>query len=93
MLLMCQNTTMWVYGAWIKIDYVYVQQHIAALEKCHNPLLVRDKLLGAPTSVKPVYCLLSYPIGVVSTLTNKWWTLEWRRSTHLNKLFIMATET
>ena len=43
-----------VYGAWIKIYNVLCPKHIAALEKCHNPLLVRDKPLGAPVSVKHV---------------------------------------
>ena len=33
MLLMDQNTTMRVYGAWIKTYYFYVQKHTAALEK------------------------------------------------------------
>ena len=32
-----------------------VQKHIAALEKCHNPPLVRDKPLGVRASVKLVY--------------------------------------
>ena len=57
MLLMCQNTTMQVYEAWIKTYYVYVQKHIVALENCHNPPLVRDKPLGVPASVKLVYSL------------------------------------
>ena len=35
----------------------YVQKHIAALVMCYNPALVRDKPLGAPTSVKLVYWL------------------------------------
>ena len=43
MLLMCQNTTMRVYGAWIKLLMFYVQKHIAALAMCHNPTLVRNK--------------------------------------------------
>ena len=33
----------------------YVQKHIAALEMYHNPGQVRDKPLGASTSVKLVY--------------------------------------
>ena len=33
----------------------YLQNHIAALAMCYNPALVRDKPLGAPASVKPVY--------------------------------------
>ena len=33
----------------------YVQKHIAPLAMCHNPALVRDKLLGVPESVKMVY--------------------------------------
>ena len=34
----------------------YVQKHIAALVTCYNPALVRNKQLGAPASVKLVYC-------------------------------------
>ena len=33
----------------------YVQKHIAALGRCYNPELVRDKPLGVPASVKLVY--------------------------------------
>ena len=35
----------------------YAQNHIAplAIRMCHNPAPVRDKPLGAPASVKPVY--------------------------------------
>ena len=55
MLLMCQNTTMQVYGAWIKTYYVLCPKHLAALARCHNPALVRDKPLGVPASVKLVY--------------------------------------
>ena len=44
--------------AWIKTYYVLctVQKHEAALAMYHNPPLVRDKPLGASTSVKLVYC-------------------------------------
>ena len=59
MLLMCQNTTMQVYGAMVhglKLIVFYVQKHITVLARCPNPALVRDKPLGAPVSVKLVYC-------------------------------------
>ena len=56
MLLMCQNTTIRVYGAWVKIYYVLCPKtYIAASAKYHNPPLVRDKPLGMPASVKLVY--------------------------------------
>ena len=57
MLRMCQNTTMWIYGAWIKNITFYVQKHTAVLALCYNPALVRDKLLGVPASVELVYYL------------------------------------
>ena len=38
-----------------KVITFYVQKHIAALEMCHNQLLVRDKPLGSPASMKLVY--------------------------------------
>ena len=48
MLLMCQNTTMWVYGARIKRCCVLCSKHIAVwvYESCHNFPLVRDKPPG-----------------------------------------------
>ena len=42
-------------GHGFKFITLYDQKHIAALEKCHNPPLVHDKPLGAPSSVKLVY--------------------------------------
>ena len=54
-LLMCQNITMWVYGAWIKYVSSYVKKHIVHLAMCYNPPIVRDKPLGAPAFVKLVY--------------------------------------
>ena len=40
---------------WKRITF-YVQKRIATLERCHNQLLVPDKPLGVPTSVKqPAY--------------------------------------
>ena len=50
-LLICQNTTMRVYGAWIK-------RHCVLCSKTYNTScisLVCDKPLGAPPSVKQVY--------------------------------------
>ena len=38
--------------------YVYVQKHKAAFAMCYNQGLVCDKPLGAPISVKLVYCRL-----------------------------------
>ena len=39
----------------LKHTKFYVQKHIALLARCHNPPLIRDKPLGALTSVKRVY--------------------------------------
>ena len=33
----------------------YVQKRVVAMGMCYNPVLVRDKPLGSPTSVKRVY--------------------------------------
>ena len=52
---MCQNTTIRVYGAWIKIYYVLCSKHMPALAMCYNPPLVRDKPPGAPAFVKIIY--------------------------------------
>ena len=54
-LLMCQNTTMRVYGSCIKHITFYVQNHMSALAMCYNPGLVRDKPLGVPAYVKLLY--------------------------------------
>ena len=43
-------------GHALKLITFYVQKHIVALGMCHKPPLVRDKPLGAPASVKLVYC-------------------------------------
>ena len=47
-------------GQGLRLIAFYVQKHIAALAaslpKCHNPLLVRNKPLGVPASVKQVSC-------------------------------------
>ena len=56
MLLMCQNTTMWVMDHGLKHITLYVQKHIAAFAMCYNPGIVHNKPLGAPPSVKLVYC-------------------------------------
>ena len=53
-------TTMLVYGAWTKLIMFYVQKYVTVLEMCHNQPLVRDKPLGAPASVKLVYCICSH---------------------------------
>ena len=37
------------------------QKHIAALVLCYNAVLVRDKLLGVPASVKLVYTISIHP--------------------------------
>ena len=54
MLVTCENTTMWVYGAWIKTYYALYPKTYN-LEMCHNQPLIHDKLLGVPASVKLVY--------------------------------------
>ena len=56
-LLMCQNTTMGVNGASIIRYSIYVQKHITpcTVASVITSLLVHDKLLGTPTSVKWVY--------------------------------------
>ena len=55
---MCQNTTMRLNGAWIKRYCVYAQKHITPCTVVITSLLVRDKPLEAPPSVKGiiVYC-------------------------------------
>ena len=60
-LLLCQNTTMRVYGAWIRIHHIYVQKHIAPLAICSN--LVHDKPLEVPIFVKRAYS----PRGMIRT--------------------------
>ena len=58
MLLMCQNTTMWVYGAWIKkiLRFMFKNiYHLGTTVVVITSLLVRDKPLGSPASVKRVY--------------------------------------
>ena len=52
LLLICQNTTMLVYGTCIGIYYVNVQKHIAPLAICSDPPLGRDKSLGALAFVR-----------------------------------------
>ena len=52
---MCQNTTLWVYGAWIRKYYALCSKPYSAFAMCHNPAPVRDKPPGAPAPVKPVY--------------------------------------
>ena len=52
MLLMCQNTPIQVYGAWIQTYYILCSKTYSSFG---NVWLVRDKPLGAPTSVKLVY--------------------------------------
>ena len=37
---------------------LYVQKRVVAMGMHYNPALVRDKLLGAPASVKRVYCFM-----------------------------------
>ena len=53
--LLCQNTTMRVYGAWIRIYCFYVQKHKAPLAVCSNLLLVHEKPLGLTTFVRLTY--------------------------------------
>ena len=67
---MCQNTTMRVYGPWIKTYCVLCSKRVVAMSMCYNPALVRDKLLWTPASVKRVYWVktqcgvnLTYPVG------------------------------
>ena len=53
MLLICQNTTMWIYRVWISIIITfYVQKPMAPLAVCSGLPLVRDGQLGAPTFVR-----------------------------------------
>ena len=42
-------------GHGLKLNTFYVRKHIAGLAICHNQVLVRDKPLGVPASVKLVY--------------------------------------
>ena len=50
MLLMCQNTAMWVYGAWIKWYCVLCSKHITPCTVVITSLLVHDKPLGAEST-------------------------------------------
>ena len=52
----CQNVTVRVCGAWIRIYYVYVQKYIAHLMAYSGTLLVCDGPLGVPSFVKLAYC-------------------------------------
>ena len=65
---MCQNTTMRVYGAWIKYIMLYVQKHITPLVMCYNPPLVRDKPLGVPAFVKLIYLVVASDPNIWSIL-------------------------
>ena len=49
----------------------YVQKHVAPLAMCYKPMLVHDKLLGAPAFVKLIY------YNVVFGLSH------WGRVTHI----------
>ena len=60
MLLMCQNTTVRVYGHGLEHIAFNVKKYIAALVMCYNPALVHDKPLGAPAYVELVYLLGGY---------------------------------
>ena len=56
-LLICQNVTVRVCGAWIKIYHVLCSK-TAYLAACSGPPLVRDGPLGAPTFVKLAYHIM-----------------------------------
>ena len=58
--LICQNASMRVCGAWIKIYSVYVKKHITHLAACYGPPLVRDEPLGASAFVVSACCVSSY---------------------------------
>ena len=51
----------------LKQNSFHVQKHIVAIAMCYNPVLARDKPLGAPAYVKRVYSDVSYlfPVYVV----------------------------
>ena len=51
--LICQNTTMWVYG--LKHIALYVQKHIAPRVVCYNFPLLLDTPLGARASLGLIY--------------------------------------
>ena len=70
-LLLCQNTTMQVYGAWIENIAFYIQKHIAPRAACHDFPLVIDKPLGAPTFVTiiDVVSAIEFYIGCHTGLT------------------------
>ena len=54
MLLMCQNTTVWVYGAWIKRDCVLCSKTYYILHSCHNFPVGSRQAARAPVSEKRV---------------------------------------
>ena len=56
MLLVYQNTTMRLYGAWIKRYCISCSKNLTPCTFAITSLRVRDKPLGASASVKRVYC-------------------------------------
>ena len=71
-LLICQNTTTQVYGAWIDIYYVLCSKTYSTSGNLLQSPLVRDKSLGAPTFVRLVcwstcvrcmFCLFLHFLG------------------------------
>ena len=57
MLLICKNTTMQVYVAWISTYYVLCTKAYDTLGVCSGLPLVHDKLLGVPAFVRATYWL------------------------------------
>ena len=68
MLLMCQNTKMRVYGAYIKTYFALCPKTYCSLEMWHNQPLVRDKPLGETASVKLVYASIANMTCAYSSL-------------------------
>ena len=67
---MCQNTTMRVNGAWIK-SFMF-KKHITPCTVVITSLLVRDKALEAPASVKRVYSgVLNCAFSFLKTVRSK----------------------
>ena len=63
MFLICQNATMWVYGAWTRIYRVLCSNYMATLVISCNSTLVWNKPLGAPAFVWPAYWFTSLSHG------------------------------
>ena len=64
MLLMCQNATIRIRGAFIRIYYVSRLKHMTPLAVCSSLPLVRGGPLGVPAFVKLLYCNITHQMSI-----------------------------